>query len=197
MLTNQRGISNPDPSYLTARDRDEYFSGESSVRFSSQDERARYEHAMLMQFVNAAEFAGSRIEFASHIKTEEVRSGVMMWLIATNAQGTIVAGQGFEWIQDTLDWHPRSVVEFLPDETVALMFGFRILGQGTLWADEVRITKVGADVPLTEPVSPRGAAALPPPNVTKLLDSPQNLDFENWDTSTTSYPDCAGSLESE
>jgi hypothetical protein len=111
------------------------------------------------------------------MKTDAAMSGVNQWLWAVDSNGKFVATQRLDWVRGTLDWHRRAIVADVPDSAAAVIFGFSILGRGTLWVDDARVSGARADAPITAPRTQLGQI-LPPS--ASLLPVPRNLDFESW-----------------
>lgn len=172
----------PENYYTVDQDQDEVFAGESSVRFGSISENAQW--GSLWQSINAAAYAGKRVEFSAFLKFQDAAPGVSLYVMTTDANGSITGGGQLDWISGSMDWHSRSLVLDIPSDSAALTYAFNILGQGTLWVDDARIVPVGDGVELTYPErGPRngGGGIASRPDIGSLPDSPLNTDFEIWD----------------
>lgn len=171
----------PENYYTVDQDQDEVFAGKSSVRFGSNSENAQW--GSLWQSINAAAYAGKRVEFSAFLKFQDAAPGVSLYVMTTDANGVITGGGRLDWISGSMDWHSRSLVLDIPSDSAALTYAFNILGQGTLWVDDARIVTVGDAVELTyperNPRNGRGGIALAP-DVGSLPGAPLNTDFEIW-----------------
>lgn len=83
-------------------------------------------------------------------------------------------------VTGTTDWKQYSVVLDVPDDAVNIYFGTLVQGAGNVWADDFKLETVGAEVAVTNKISPEaakiesGSEAKPDANV-----KPVNLDFES------------------
>ena len=181
----------PENYYTVSQDREEAFSGESSARIDSVSSNAQF--GTLSQTINAAAFAGKRVEFSAFLKFEDVSRGVSLWVIATDAAGNITVSQRLNWVPGTFDWHSRNIIVDVPIESVALSLAVNILGEGTLWVDDARIVDVGPSADLTFPERSSGngwKGKSAPPDAGSLPDSTWNMDFETWDADNAVQRPC-------
>jgi hypothetical protein len=171
----------PERYYSVDQDKEQAFDGESSARITSTSSKAQF--GTLSQTINAAAFAGKRVEFSAFIRFENVTSGVSLWVFATDVAGSITVSQRLDWVSGSHDWYSRSIVVDIPGESVALTYAFNISGEGTLWVDDARIAAVGEGVAATFPPATLvngQAGSLAPPNLASLPTSAANTDFEAW-----------------
>ncbi|CAJ0902082.1 13021_t:CDS:2 [Entrophospora sp. SA101] len=107
----------------------------------------------VMQAFNPTNLLGKRVQMSGFVKS----TGVINW-----------AG--------TTDWTEYKIVLDAPEDSAMLAFGFLLIGEGTIWIDEVNFQIVDPDkVPVTGG-GPNGPAT--PAKIPKgLLDHPINLSF--------------------
>jgi hypothetical protein len=133
----------------------------------------------LAQGVVGKSFVGKRIQFSAYIRTRNVRKQAGIWMRAEDANGRIIAFQGFvpgSYLRGTRDWTQVHVAICIPRTTVAVFYGVNLLGPGTVWIDEIRFDVLGkADPDLP---GPRFVRYNPPPDTLRLLPRPENLNFE-------------------
>jgi hypothetical protein len=67
----------------------------------------------------------------------------------------------------SMQWTPVHIVLDIPSMSNEISFGVLLQGKGQVWIDNVKITMVGQDVPVTDILKDK----------TELY-SPKNLDFE-------------------
>jgi len=124
-------------------------------------------HATLMQSVAGQHYAGNRVRFSGHLRSANVEGSATIWLRADNDKGRFIKFNNLEnlpggVLKGTTEWTSRSIVLDIPPETETLNFGFYLYGTGEAWFSGFDLQTVGADVPVTRPIT---------------SESPANLDF--------------------
>lgn len=123
----------------------------------------------LMQSCRPGEFLGHRVRLSAMVRTADITEWAGLWfrIDGPNPRESL----SFDNMQDrplkgTTGWTDHSVVLDVPKEAIAMAYGVLLSGLGRVWIANVRIEKVGLDVPSTnmrgEPVRP---------------ERPVNLDF--------------------
>ena len=138
----------------------------------------------LVQGFRGEQSRGKRLRLSGYIRTREVADrGAGLWVQIGGGGGSV----GFDNmsnrpVKGTTDWAKYEVVLDVPENAVAIAFGFRLSGSGQAWVDDLSFEVVGqnvsvtnmAEVNRTNPANvdaqTRAAADMPT--------QPVNLDFE-------------------
>lgn len=108
---------------------------------------------VLLQDVRADDFAGTRVRVTAWVKGKDLERGGRFWALTYGpdsgplSPGLTRAGCSFE---GTFAWRKCEGVLDVPQGASILDLGLALEGKGTAWIDDVTITPVGLDVPLTE-----------------------------------------------
>jgi hypothetical protein len=138
------------------------------------------------QVVEASAFRGKRIKYTGHLRTEGAKAGAgAIWFRAENANGAVLAFQSTEGrsISSGDRWPEHSIVIDVPSQATVVLFGAFLVGPGSLWLDDLHVVAVDRSTPLTGEVYPPGVTINPPPNASRVLPAPANLDFEEQEVS--------------
>jgi hypothetical protein len=137
----------------------------------------------LTQGFQAGRYHGRRLRFAVYIRTQGVTGRAGLWVQIGGGGGTV----GFDNmsnrpVKGTTDWAPHEVVLDVPENAVAIAFGFLLSGPGQAWVDDMSVDVVEPDVPVTNMTNTNRTN---PANVdaqTRALANiptqPENLGFE-------------------
>ena len=143
----------------------------------------------LWQGVDAVPFRGSRIEVSARVKTSDVVALVLttateLDLLPGNRQiRSLPAAHALLLPGSATDWTTLSVIGDIPADTDVLYYVVSNDGGTRLWVDDVRVTEVGPEVPITEGVHNVGAITFVAVNPSSILAVPSNLDFESTNRS--------------
>ena len=106
--------------------------------------------AGLAETLPAEKYAGKRVRYSAFTKSEGVEGGAQLLLVVSREKGTwieCIAGP----IRGNSDWHNYDVVVDVPQDAINIVVGVTLVGQGTVWLNDVKIEIVGPDVPTTQP----------------------------------------------
>lgn len=123
----------------------------------------------VMQVISAEEYRGKRVAFGAHLKCENVRGSVTIWMRVDDINGQMVAFDNREKavtggsIKGTVDWSSRQVILDIPEKGETIHFGFYLNGRGKAWARAL-------DFDLTDDIPSSAGIARPK--------KPQNLDLK-------------------
>jgi len=103
--------------------------------------------AQLVQRLPAQAYAGKRVRLSASLKTEGADGGVLS--IDVSRDATSIDTRPTAYIYGSNDWENYSAVIDVPADATTVRIGFGLRGRGTLWADNIGIQPVSAEVPLT------------------------------------------------
>lgn len=123
----------------------------------------------LMQAIDASDYRGKRTRLRCQIKSVGVSGGVTPWFRVDGPAGSsrfenLERSQIAGPINGNTDWTIRTIVFDVPEDAVALNFGFYLKGSGRGLARAIELTEVSNSIPLNMPDS-------------GVLRKPTNLDF--------------------
>lgn len=167
--------------YRLRLDRDVARSGDASLRLEARGNRRTREWAVAVQMLDASAWRGKKVRLAGWLRTEDAGSGHLWMRIDGIIEGeaALIAVDNMEkrFLEGTRGWTAREVVLEVPPESVTILYGAMITGDGTVWADDLAVEEAP---PGTEPTAgirneilggmydrPMG-----------MLAAPLNLDFE-------------------
>jgi hypothetical protein len=173
--TTDRGIpsgwilsgSNPQD-YTVGSDLEESYSGFSSAYIKSVSSKP-VGFLTLMQTFKANNYRSQRVKLTAYIKTAFVSGWASLWMRVSDASGKPLS---FDDMRErpmigSMQWTPVHIVLDIPSMSNEISFGVLLQGKGQVWIDNIKITMVGQDVPVTDILKDK----------TELY-SPKNLDFE-------------------
>lgn len=180
----------PEAWLMTGRDADDYElvrdvdvarTGDASMRLAARGNRHRDDWAVSVQMVDASPWRGQRVRLSGFVRSDGVRAGGL-WLRIDGivegraAQIALDNMEGRE-VEGTRDWTPVEIVVDVTAESVTLLFGAMITGDGTIWVDDLRFEAVGPDV---EPTNEGGVVVTEDPYERPMgvFPAPTNLGFE-------------------
>jgi hypothetical protein len=167
-----------------ASDSEEVWNGSRSVviREAGPVAESAYKVNALWQAVDATPYRNSRVEIVARVKS---RGGVFVFLhgvtnpelLLTNNQLRVASSnnQYFGAVGD--NWARLAIVGDIQSDADVVYFGVAQNGSAPLWADDFRITKVGASTPITATAS-QNAPLFLYVSSSGALAQPTNLDFE-------------------
>jgi len=167
--------------YRLGLDRDVAHSGRSSLRLEARGNRRDREWAVAVQMLDATPWRGRRIRLGGWLRTEDVGSGHLWMRIdgIHDGEAALVAVDNMEdrYLEDTNDWTAVDIVLDVPPESVTLLYGVMITGDGTVWADDLTLDEAPAGASVTaETMNETLGGIYERPMGT--LPEPRNLDFE-------------------
>jgi AraC family transcriptional regulator len=173
--TNDKGIpanwmlggSNPQD-YSVGVDLSESYSGFASAYIKSTSARP-VGFTTLLQSFKANNYRSQRIKLTAYLKTRFVGGWSALWMRVNDISGKPLA---FDDMRErpligSMEWKPLEIVLDVPATSDEISFGFLLQGKGQVWIDNIKITMVGEDVPVTDIL-----------NNKSINYSPKNLDFE-------------------
>lgn len=167
--------------YELVRDTDVVRSGEASMRLSATGNRNRRDWAVSVQMVDASPYRGKRVRLSGWLRSDDVRSGGLWMRIdgIVDGRAAQIALDNMEdrELEGTKDWTEREIVLDVTAESVTILIGSMITGDGAIWVDDLSFEVVDEGVELTteaEVVVTDDRYTRPP----GVFAAPQNLDFE-------------------
>ncbi len=123
----------------------------------------------LMQTIAADDYRGARWRLSAYMKTEQA-ARAQMWMRVDGAEGKVLAFDNMDSrvVAGTTGWQRYEIVLDVPSNSVDIAFGYFLAGSGRVWADNFKLEKVDASVPVT-------ATA---PGMPGMPKAPANPDFE-------------------
>jgi hypothetical protein len=137
-----------------------------------------------MQALQAAPYLGLRVEYSVATRTDRWGTSGEVWMYATDPAGAILVYQTVLIRPEPVrgvrgEWHRHRIIMDVPTHADVLAFGFSVRGMGKLWADDVQLSAVDRNVPLTvgDSADPVGVMAQTASSE-GALPRASNLDFE-------------------
>lgn len=127
-------------------------------------------HGALIQVLKSNRYRGKRVRLSAYLRTQKVdgRAGLFLRVEGTDRFRPL------SWdnmqnrpIRGSAEWAQYSIVLDVPPESVRIIFGFSLVGEGRLWADDFKFEVVDSTVATTDPTKEW-----------TLPEEPQNLAFE-------------------
>jgi hypothetical protein len=143
--------------------------GRKSAYIKGKSSAAETGFGTLMQMFAADEYRGGRWKLTARMRTLDAHKA-QLWM---RVDGPNQKMNGFDNMDDrpisgSSEWTRYEIVLDVPEDSVAVAFGFFLSGTGEVWADEFKLERVTGATPLTGRMQkqerPRG---------------PTNLDFED------------------
>ncbi len=142
--------------YAVTRDGTVAHSGKASARIETiSRNRDPQSFGTLTQATPAGPYHGKRVRLSGFLKTKDVARGYAgLWL---RADGEIVGrplafdNMARRPLVGTVDWKRCEIVLDIPEEARGLHYGALLVGEGTVWVDDLTLEAVGADIPTTAP----------------------------------------------
>jgi hypothetical protein len=160
------------------------FSGRASAVLVSHDKDISPGlYGSLMQTVQAAPYAGQRVEFSAWLKARGTRpNSVALWIRVANAESILLD------LQNTLsrapkigaDWTRYSSVIDVPWAAGEIGYGVFLAGKGSVWMDDAKIEAVDKAIAVTaEPSTLHRGVAVQLATQNGALANPTNMGFED------------------
>lgn len=154
--------------YELATDYDERHGGRASGRVRSLREPAGHEFGGLGQLVSAADFRGGQVRLIGWLRTAAVSGhGAGLWLRIDGPDGSTLDFDNMQQPVDrsvtgTTGWNRYEIVLNVPQDATGIAFGFLICGRGTVWGDDLSLTKVVEQRDVTHPAATMTVVAAVP-----------------------------------
>jgi hypothetical protein len=121
---------------------------------SVQPPPSAYDFGVLSQGADAGTFRGQRVRFSAMVRTRGVKDWAGLWLRVDGPNGADGQPLAFDNMHDRpiegdTEWTREAIVLEVPSTASGLAYGLLLTGEGQAWLDDVRIERVGPDVPTT------------------------------------------------
>ncbi|TWU56600.1 Regulatory protein BlaR1 [Rubripirellula tenax] len=129
--------------YELVRDKDDKHSGEASGRIARVKPSGNF--GTFTQMFQSDDYRGKRIRLSGFLKTKDAKSsGLWMRIDGPGDQPL-----GFDNMQDrgvkgTTDWTTYEIELDVPAEATNIAIGFLLIGDGTIWGDDLKLEVVDA-----------------------------------------------------
>ena len=115
----------------------------------------RQHFGTLMQSAEANPYRGKRLRLSASLKTDAAFRA-QMWMRVDGRSGPLAFdNMNDRPVKGSADWKRYEVVLDVPDDAVAIAYGFFLMGPGKVSADEFKLEVVGPDVAVTGSFKPR------------------------------------------
>ena len=166
--------------YRMRLDRDVVHSGEASMRLEARGNRRDREWAVTVQMIDASAFRGQRVRLSGYLKSDDLGSGGLWMRIdgIVDGEAAQIAVDNAEdrRLTDERDWTRQDIVLDVPEESVTILYGAMIAGDGELWVDGLTLEAVtGVETTADVTNTILGGTYERPMG---MLPAPMNLDFE-------------------
>lgn len=142
--------------------------GRKSAYIKAQPQVSPTGFGTLMQTVAADEYRGGRWKLSARMRTQGAEKAQMwMRVDGPNRKMNAFDNMNDRPVRGDSAWMRYEIVLEVPDDSVAVAFGFFLSGAGQVWADDFKIERVTNATPIT------GTAGGKRPPL-----APANLDFE-------------------
>lgn len=139
--------------YELAQDREIVHGGRASGRIAARDANLTGKSAgPFVQAVPADMWRGSRVRLSGWLRTRDVGSGwAALWMRVDSAEKPNIAFDNMpnRGPRGTTDWRRYEVVLDVPQEASEIFFGAILVGNGTVWVDDLKLEEVPTSVPVT------------------------------------------------
>lgn len=143
--------------------------GRKSAHIKAKPSAADSGFGTLMQMFAADDYRGGRWKLSARMRTQDARKA-QLWMRVDGPDRKLNAFDNMEDrpVSGNSEWTAYEIVLDVPEDSVAVAFGFFLSGAGEVWADGFKLERVTTATPVTG--KPQGRQ---PPR------GPTNLDFEN------------------
>ena len=154
--------------YEFSRDETTSASGRHSARIVAKPGAGSNGFGTLMQTIDAESYRGGRWRLSAKLKTSGT-ARAQMWMRVDGPERKVLAFDNMDSrpITGTTDWKRYEIVLDVPSESLDIAFGFFLAQEGTVWADDFKLEKVAASVPVTSTIG-------------RMPKAPANADFESF-----------------
>jgi hypothetical protein len=161
------GGSNPQD-YAVSVDLNESVSGFASAYLKSTSSKP-VGFITLMQTFKANNYRAQRIKLSAYVKTKYIVGWSALWMRVNDVAGKPLS---FDDMRDrpligNSEWTPIEIVLDVPSVSDEISFGILLQGKGQVSIDNIKITIVNSDIPVTDVLKNKSESY-----------SPKNLDFE-------------------
>ena len=96
-------------------------------------------------------YKSARVRYSGFLKTEDADSAGL-WMRVDGVEQFVLAFDNMDGrrVTGTKDWKKYELVLDVPTDATAIAFGFLLVGKGTVWADDLKIESVDAEVESTD-----------------------------------------------
>ena len=150
------------------------------VRYPDPPDVANKRTSGIIQAAMAAPFTDKRIRFSAHLMTKG-GTGALLCIRILDYLGTLADLQckHVDGNHREMEWREEALIIDVPPESQTMLYGFVLTGQGYLWVDDVSLSVVDRDTPLTGKPIPLAQKTTGHFLLHELiLAAPANLDFE-------------------
>ncbi len=102
----------------------------------------------IMQGVRADHFRGRRVRFSGYLKSLGISRPAGLWMGVDGEGYMLKYSNTFK--PASIEWVKYEMVLDVPEDSLNIVFGFLLQGEGHLWGDDFRLEIVDADVPVTD-----------------------------------------------
>ena len=173
-----------DGSYQVTLDKETKVSGEASLHVKGVGSNRSY--FSMFQGFKADDYRGKRLRFSGQLKTKDIKDPAhpdetfargFLWLLIHNDKGQQIIGDEMfdRSLRGTNDWTPCEIVVDVPRDARKVTIGARMILEGEMWVDGLRLDVVGKNVKPT--VEPK-LITYQNPLEKDLPDQPVNLDLD-------------------
>lgn len=141
--------------YEVGVDKAVHHNGTHSAYIKSVGKKPPHDFGNLMQAFVPNNYLDQRIKLTAWVKTQLTSGTAQLWMRVDGEWKSDTTKPGtFDNMDDRpikgdTDWKEYSIVVEVPPTANHVTFGLMNIGTGTIWLDDVSITRVGRDVPLT------------------------------------------------
>jgi hypothetical protein len=136
-----------------------------------------------VQAIVATPYAGTRLEFSASLMSDEPRGETgSIWVYVTDPARVVIAYQAARTGPSQVpgQWQRYRVVLDVPWHAEVIAYGFSLQGKGKLWADDIKLTPVDTNVPITGRENNHQLGVIAQAvSLDGALANPNNLDFED------------------
>ncbi|NND98216.1 MAG: M56 family metallopeptidase [Pirellulaceae bacterium] len=137
-----RGWSGGGPGYELTRDESNQHSGKASGKIKHIDPQGRA--GTFTQMIAADQYRGKRVRYSGYLKCDQAKSAGL-WMRVDGQDRKVLAFDNMQRrpVSGTQDWERYEIVLDVSADAEAIAFGFLLIGEGTLWADDLELSSVG------------------------------------------------------
>lgn len=123
--------------------------GDGSARLEAQKGAKGF--GTLMQISGAAPYLGKRVRMTGYVKAESVEEWAGLWLRidGQNKPALMFDNMSDRPITGDSSWNRYEIVLDVPKNSSNLAYGILLMGEGTVWLDDLSFDIVPDDTPLT------------------------------------------------
>ena len=105
----------------------------------------------LSQAISATQYRGKRVRLSAMMKAKDAESA-QLWLRMDGSDQKVLNfyNMNDKPVKGTTEWKRYEIVLDVPQESLAIFYGYFVQGKGEAWADSFKIETVGNDVPVSK-----------------------------------------------